>query len=87
MATRNQMDLTATKDFRSFVQQGLFLLGLNEFLVANRSFIAKKSIEKKLETNYFEKSLYFFIVKSLIYGNYRYALIMDKTLVCIIKEY
>lgn len=87
MATRNQMDLTATDDFRSFVHQGLFLLGLNEFLVVKRSFIVKKSIEQKLETNYFEKSLYFFIIKSLIYGNYRYALIMDKTLVRIVKEY
>lgn len=81
------MDLTATDDFRSFVRQGVFLLGFNEFLVDGRSFLVKKSISQKFQTNYFEKSLYFFIIKSLIYGNYRYALIMDKTFVYIIEEY
>lgn len=87
MVTRTQMDLTATDDYKKFVARGLFLIGFNEFLINNRSFVLKNGISQKLETNYFEKSLYFFIIRSLIYGNYRYALIMDKTLVRIIEEY
>lgn len=81
------MDLTATEDFRAFEHKGVLLLGFNEFLINNRSFVLKNGISQKLETNYFEKSLYFFIIRTLIYGNYRYALIMDKTLVRIIQEY
>lgn len=81
------MDLTATDDFRTFERQGVLLLGFREFLVNNRSLLVKNNIAEKLQTNYFEKSLYFFIIKSLIYGNYRYALIMDKTLVRIVEEY
>ena len=87
MVTRAQMDLTATDDFRAFEKQGIFLLGFNEFLVNTRFFLAKKNLEQKSETKYFEKSLYFFIIKTLMYGNHRYALIMDKMLVYIIHDY
>ena len=86
MVTRAQMDLTATDAFKALEHQGFLLLAFSEALINERSFLSKKNIEKKFETNYFEKSLYFFIITSLMYGNYRYALIMDKTLVYIIQE-
>lgn len=86
MTTRDQMDLTATDTFKALEHEGILLLAFNELLVHNRDFFAKKNIDQKVETNYFKKSLYFFIITSLVHGNCRYALIMDKTLFCMLRD-
>jgi len=81
------MDLTTTDAFKELSNKGARLLVFKEFLMHSRSSLAKKNTVQETETDYFKKSLYFFIMTSLMAGNYRYALIMDKTLVYILQEY
>ena len=80
------MDLTATDTFKMLEGEGIRLLAFNEFLVHSRGVLGKKSKTQEIESNYFKKSLYFFIITSLMRGNSRYALIMDKTLVCLLRD-